>query len=347
MPSPLDWLDVSSQPLTSLLAPAVSPYRNYGLSAADAVRQGRQALPNLQAATTYDQLLRQQALAPMQQQAEQERLRAQLEVQPRINEGRDPLIRSLSSLDPASDDYLAQRRDAVMQNPYGLADPVVQQVLQSNDRAYDDYIATKRLSMYNTPRTLTPGQQASIQRQITNTTEALNKARAMDDKVMVDRYAQELAALTSLLEGSGSGSGTAVPAGGYTAPDATATSAGERALEASRTAQLPEQDRWTRAKAQLAFAIAEEAAKLKTSVAEIQSAMATDPSYVAEILDTRLGVRPEDKAFDSPDTRSWWNGGTEVTWADIVKTMRLPENQPMLKEASPARDDKWEIKPIK
>lgn len=346
MPSPLDWLDVSSQPLTSLLAPAVSPYRNYGLSAADAVRQGRQALPSLQAATTYDQLLRQQALAPMQQQAEQERLRAQLEVQPRINEGRDPLIQSLSSLDPASDDYLAQRRDAVMQNPYGLADPVVQQVLQSNDRAYDDYIATKRLSMYNTPRTLTPGQQASIQRQITNTTEALNKARAMDDKVMVERYAQELAALTSLTEGSG----TAAPAGGYTAPttpDATATSAGERALEASRTAQLPEQDRWTRAKAQLAFAIAEEAAKLKTSVAEIQSAMTTDPSYVAEILDTRLGVRPEDKAFDSPDTRSLWNGGTEVSWADIVKTMRLPENQPMLKEASPARDDKWEIKPIK
>lgn len=348
MPSPLDWLDVSSQPLTSLLAPAVSPYRNYGLSAADAVRQGRQALPNLQAATTYAQLLRQQALAPMQQQAEQERLRAQLEVQPRINEGRDPLIQSLSSLDPASDDYLAQRRDAVMQNPYGLADPVVQQVLQSNDRAYDDYIATKRLSMYNTPRTLTPGQQASIQRQITNTTEALNKARAMDDTVMVDRYAQELAALTSLAEGSGSG--TAVPAGGYTAPttpDATATSAGERALEASRTAQLPEQDRWTRAKAQLAFAIAEEAAALGTSVAEIKAAMTTDPSYVAEILDKRLGVKPGDKAFDAPAKRSFWNGGTGVTWEDMVETIFLPENEAVLKEASPARDDKWKIKPIK
>lgn len=340
MPSPLDWLDVSSQPQTSLFAPAVSPYRNYGLSAADAVRQGRQALPNLQAATTYADLLRRQALAPMQQQVEQERLQTQLDVQPQINEGRDPLIQRLSSLDPASDDYLAQRRDAVMQNPYGLADPIVQQVLQSNDRAYDDYISTKRLSLYNTPRTLTPGQQATIQRQITNTTEALTKARLMGDATMVDRYTEELAALTGLISGSptpapSAGAGVAV------APSATAES---RALEDTK---MPEPERWTRAKSQMAFAIAEEAAALGTTVAEIQGDMATDPSYAAEVLDKRLGVKPEDKAFDAPDSRSAWSGGTKVTWRDMIKTMRLPENQPVLKEASPAREDKWEIKPIK
>ena len=343
MPSPLDWLDVSSQPQTSLFAPAVSPYRNYGLSAADAVRQGRQALPNLQAATTYADLLRRQALAPMQQQVEQERLQTQLDVQPQINEGRDPLIQRLSSLDPASDDYLAQRRDAVMENPYGLADPIVQQVLQSNDRAYDDYISTKRLSLYNTPRTLTPGQQATIQRQITNTTEALTKARLMGDTVMVDRYTEELAALTSLISGSGTPAPSA-GAGVAVAPSATAES---RALEDTKMSDMPEPERWTRAKGQLAFAIAEEAAALGTTVAEIQGDMATDPSYAAEVLEKRLGVKPGDKAFDAPDSRSFWSGGEKVTWRDMIKTMRLPENQPVLKEASTSREDKWDIKPLK
>lgn len=346
MPSPLDWLDVSPQPQTSLFAPAVSPYRNYGLSAADAVRQGRQALPNLQAATTYADLLRQQTLAPMQQQVEQMRLQTQLDVQPQINEGRDPLIQRLSALDPASDDYLTQRRDAVMQNPYGLADPIVQQVLRNNDQAYDDYIATKRLSMYNTPRTLTPGQQATIQRQITNATEDLSKAQAMGDAARVARLTEEIAALTGLV----SGSGTGAPAGmAATAPGAAAppTTAGQRALEASRMAGMSEQERWTAAKDKLAEAIAAEAAQLRTTVTEIQAAMTTDPTYVAEILDKRLGVKPREKVFDAPDSRSWWNGGTEVTWEDMVETMLLPENKSVLKEASPAREDKWEIKPIK
>lgn len=346
MPSPLDWLDVSPQPQTSLFAPAVSPYRNYGLSAADAVRQGRQALPNLQAATTYADLLRQQTLAPLQQQVEQNRLQNQLDVQPQIDQGRDPLIQRLSTLDPASDDYLAQRRDAIMQNPYGLADPIVQQVLQNNDRAYDDYIATKRLSMYNTPRTLTPGQTASIQRQITNTTEALNKARVMGDTAMADRYAQELDALTSLIEGSGLGA----PAGATPAvPGAAAppTTAGQRALEASRMAGMPEPERWTAAKEKLAEAIAAEAAQLRTTAAEIQAAMTTDPAYAAEVLYKRLGVKPGEKVFDAPATRSWWNGGTEVTWEDIVETMRLPENRPVLKGRDTAPEGKWDIQIIK
>ena len=320
--SPLDWLDVSPQPQTSLFAPAVSPYRNYGLSAADA------------------------SLAPMRQQVEQMRLQTQLEVQPQINEGRDPLIQRLSALDPASDDYLAQRRDAVMQNPYGLADPIVQQVLQNNDRAYDDYISTKRLSMYNTPRTLTPGQTATIQRQITNTTEALNKARVMGDTAMADRYAQELDALNGIIAGSGTGA----PAGmAATAPGAAAppTTAGQRALEASRMAGMSEQERWTAAKDKLAEAIAAEAAQLRTTVTEIQAAMTTDPTYVAEILDKRLGVKPREKAFDAPDSRSFWNGGTEVTWEDMVETMLLPENKSVLKGRDTAPEGKWDIQIIK
>lgn len=346
MPSPLDWLDVSPQPQTSLFAPAVSPYRNYGLSAADAVRQGRQALPNLQAATTYADLMRQQSLAPMQQQVEQMRLQTQLEVQPQINEGRDLLIQRLSALDPASDDYLTQRRDAVMQNPYGLADPFVQQVLQNNDRAYDDYISTKRLSMYNTPRTLTPGQTATIQRQITNTTEALNKARVMGDTAMADRYAQELDALNGIIAGSGTGAPAGVVA---TTPGAAAppTTAGQRALEASRMAGMSEPERWTAAKDKLAEAIAAEAAQLQTTVAEIQAAMTTDPAYVAEILDKRLGVKPREKVFDAPDSRSWWNGGTEVTWEDMVETMLLPENKSVLKGRDTAPEGKWDIQIIK
>lgn len=347
MASPLDWLNVAPQPQTSLLTPAVSPYRTYGLTAADAVRQGQQALPKLQAASSYSDLLRQQALAPLKQRVEEMQLQNQIAVQPQIMQGRETLIQGLSSLDPASDDYLAQRRDIVMQNPYGLADPVVQQVLQANDRAYDDYISTKRLSMFNTPRTLTPGQRAAIERQVTNATEAFNKAQMMGDDAMAARYSQELQALTDLLAGSAAAAPGTAEAPAAPAPPVAPKTSGQKALEETKMAKLPEQERWTQAKEALAKAIAEEAKSLKTTSLEIQEAMKQDPNYAAEIIEQRLGAKPDAKVFDSPDTRSWWNGGTGVTWNDIVKTMLLPENEAVLKEASPAPQDKWEIKLVK
>lgn len=324
MPSPLDWLDVSPQPQTSLFAPAVSPYRNYGLSAADAVRQGRQALPNLQAATTYADLMRQQSLAPMQQQVEQMRLQTQLEVQPQIDQGRDPLIQRLSALDPASDDYLTQRRDAVMQNPYGLADPIVQQVLQNNDRAYDDYISTKRLSMYNTPRTLTPGQQATIQHQVTRTTEALTKAQAMGDATMVARLTEELGALGALLSGSGTG-----VQGAETAPTTTAPAAPSTAVQMA-SLSAPE-ERWTAAKDAMISALQQEASDQKLGLRDLAGVISRDPELADDIFTRRLGAKFKDKAFDDSKTRSFWSGGTGVSWKDVYDTLGLNEDPDLLR----------------
>lgn len=317
MPSPLDWLGVAPAPQTSLMTPAVSPYRSYGLTSADAVRQGNQALGNLQAAASYADLLRQQALAPLQQQVAQNQLQNQLETQPRIAEGRDVLVQPISALDPTSDDYLARRRDAVMLNPYGLVDPIVQEVLRANDRAYDDYISMKRLSAYGVPRALTLSQQASIQHQMSRVTESLGKAQAIGDAAMVSRYTQELQSLGALL------SGAAAPAAA-TAPTAEASLNEQPANPSKALGTLPENERWSKAKEMLLAAATKEASSLGSTREAIIAAVASDEDMAKDFFGRYFNSGPRETVFKSPSTRPWYTGNwdSEVPWRDIVKSLQ-------------------------
>lgn len=345
MPSPLDWLGVTPAPQTSLMTPAVSPYRSYGLTSADAVRQGTQALGNLQAAASYADLLRQQALAPLQQQVAQNQLQNQLDTQPRVSEGRDVLVQTISALDPTRDDYLARRRDAVMINPYGLADPIVQEVLRTNDRAYDDYISTKRLSAYGEPRSLTPSQQASIQHQMSRVTESLGKAQAIGDAAMVSRYTQELQSLGALLSGAPSPAAPVSPAAGAHA---------ESALETPRpNISGPEPMRWQSTKEALLGAVNKEAASLGVPVADVMSLVEQDEEFAKDFFQRHLGAEPSASAFkaDRP-----WYASSAVSWGDVFKALQgdqkmlqgvdtIPREARGLPPSTPVSTGNWKFAP--
>lgn len=309
MPLSLDWLNVApSPPARSFFNPAI-PNRGYGLTAADAVSLGRQALPDLEASVAFGQLQQKQALAPFEAQVEQMKLRNALETQPQIAGSRDAFITGIAGLDPASADYLKNRRDIINQNPYGIADPVAQEVLRANDRAYDDYVQTERLRLLTEPKQLTASQRAMLEKQMTATTAKLQQATAMGDTEMASRYQEELSSLTRLLTNT---SADTAP----TATDNLSTSASSTPPDLSG---LSEEQMWQKSKESLLGAAQKEANDTGTSVLSVIRKLADDPSYADTFFGKHVGARGSSRAFmaDRP-----WYAGDDVTWNDLVMALQ-------------------------
>ena len=312
MPAPLDWLGVQpqvNQSPASWFTPAVPP-RSYGLSPADAIMQMRQAMPGLQAAAQTADVMRQQQLAPLQQQVTMQQLQNQIELQPRVLEGREEFIRAVSALNPADESYLEQRRNVVMQNPYALGDTLVQEVLRNNDRAYDDYLQTKRLEAYGAPRRISAGQRAALMKRVTELTQQFTQQRALGaDPQDIEAIANELGLLTGMLQG---GSAEAAPANPTVADPATPV-----APSFAQTDQLPETQRWQKSKEHMLGAVQKMAAATKTPPYQIMMTMMAEPATSRKFYSEYLGADPGARAFDDP---SRW-GSDEVSWLDIFTAL--------------------------
>lgn len=320
MPPALDWLGVTpaSAPQTPYLTPAI-PQRNYGLTARDAVMQGEDALPALSAGANYANILRQQALAPLQQQAEQQQLQNQTTVQPLINAGREDMIKSLAALDPASDEYLSERRNAVMQNPYGLADPIVQHVLRANDQAYDDYLSTRRVQMMGPGKPITPMQRASLQKQITAVTAGLMQATNMGDEAMISRYGQQLQALNDILQGAQPGQGGATEEQDPAVPGMTQPAA----PSAAKFQDMSKDQRWTTAKELVLDAVEKEADSSGKTREEVMQEIGTDGAKAKDFFQNYLKVSPSALAFEEK-TNPWYGKGygNDMSWLDIFTSLQ-------------------------
>ncbi len=322
MPPALDWLGVPSGPPTSYLSPAI-PYRTYGLTAQDAVMQGEDALGSLRSGAAYADILRQQQLAPLQQQVSQQQLQNQATVQPQINAGREDMIKSLSALNPASESYLAERRNAVMQNPYGLADPIVQEVLRTNDRAYDDYLSTRRVEMMGSAKPLTVSQQASIQKQISQVTESLAKANMMGDTAMTSRYTEQLQALTGMLS---TGSAPAGVPDGTASPQAFAIPGAPEAdvvPTQGKFNNMAKDQRWTTAKELVLDAVEKEAAASGKTREEVMQDIGTDDAQAKDFFRKHLKVDPDTLAFEEK-TNPWYGSGygNDMSWQDVFTSLQ-------------------------
>lgn len=322
MPSALDWLGVPAGPPTSYLNPAI-PYRSYGLTAQDAAMQGQDNMDAFKSAAQYADLVRQQNLAPLQQQVTQQQLENQIQVQPLINGGREEMISALSALDPASEKYLEERRNAVMRNPYGLADPVVQEVLRTNDRAYDNYLSTRRIDMMGSAKPLTPMQQASIQKSITQVTESLIKANAMGDAAMAARYAEQLQSLNGMLATGAAaaitGAPTASPAGATVVPTIDTTSGTPSQAQFQNMAK---NQRWQTAKELVLNAVEKEAQDSGKTREEIMHEIGSDTAESKRFFQKHLQVNPDALAFEEK-TQSWYSSGpfNDKSWDDIFMSL--------------------------
>ncbi len=285
--------------------------------------QGQDSLGALKAGAEYADIARQQSLAPLQQQVTQQQLQNQAQVQPQINAGREEMISSLAGLDPASDDYLNERRNAVMRNPYGLADPVVQEVLRTNDRAYDDYLSTRRVEMMRTAKPLTPLQQASLQKSITGVTESLIKANAMGDTAMAARYTEQLQSLNGMLA-----TGAAAALTGDT-PAPTAAPASPAAPEIAGTPSqnqfqnMAKNQRWQTAKELVLGAIEKEAEATGKSREEVMQDIGTDTAEAKKFFQKHLKVNPDSLAFEEK-TNPWYGSGygNDMSWDDVFTSLQ-------------------------
>lgn len=326
MPSPLDWLNVNPTPQTNLMVAPI-PARQYGLTAQDAVMQGRQNLPKIQAAATYADLLRQQALAPLQQQVTQMQLQNQLQVQPQINSGRDQMIAALADLDPNSEDYLAKRRDAIMQNPYGVADPVVQHVLQANDRAYDDYINTRRLNMYGDTRPLSPSQRLSTMSDLRKVNADLSRATAMQDQAQITLLTQQKAILEGMLNNDSPGSASEAVVNA--APSAPGTDI--MGMITPNGEQLSDPENWTLNKERVLDAVVKEAGPGK--VDQLILNLRKNPEVARVFFEKYFSVKPGDTAFKKK-TGSFYS--TNVSWDDVVEALQADQDLLQQVGTSPA-----------
>lgn len=319
MPTPLDWLGVPTAPQTSYLAPAL-PYRTYGLTAQDAVMQGEDALGGLRAGAQYADILRQQQLAPLQQQVTQQQLQNQAQVQPLVNSGREQMISSLAALNPASETYLDDRRNAVMQNPYGLADPVVQEVLRTNDRAYDDYLNTQRVNMMGSAKPLTPTQKMALNKRISAVTDSMIKSNEMGDSARASQYAKELQSLHDML----SGATDAGPATESPAPAQSFNPPGSVVPSANKFQSMEAKQRWQTAKELVLGAIEKEAEGTGKSTEEIMQELGNASGAAAkEFFQKHLNVSPESLAFEET-TNPWYSSGygNDMKWSDVYKSLK-------------------------
>lgn len=310
MPTPLDWLGVQpqvNQSPASWFTPAVPP-RSYGLAPADAIMQMRQAMPGLQAAAQTADIMRQQQLAPLQQQVTMQQLQNQVDLQPRVFDGREEFIRAVSALNPTADNYLEERRNVVMQNPYALGDPLVQEVLRNNDRAYDDYIQTKRLEAYGAPRQISPGQRAALMKRVTDLTQQLTQQRALGaDPQDIEAIANELQALDAMLQG-GQPKAAAPSAQVPTAPTAPSF---------TQTNQLPEQQRWQKSKEYMLSAVQKMAEATKLPPYQVMLTIMADPNTSRRFYSDYLGAEPGARAMDADR----WLSGDDVSWLDIFTSL--------------------------
>lgn len=323
MPSTLDWLGVPAGPPTSYLNPAI-PYRSYGLTAQDAAMQGQDNMDAFKSAAQYADLVRQQNLAPLQQQVTQQQLENQIQVQPLINGGREEMISALSALDPASEKYLEERRNAVMRNPYGLADPVVQEVLRTNDRAYDNYLSTRRIDMMGSAKPLTPMQQASVQKSITQVTESLIKANAMGDTAMAARYAEQLQSLNGMLATGAAAAITGAPTAPAAAPTAGPTVDTTSGTPSQAQFQnMAKNQRWQTAKELVLNAVEKEAQDSGKTREEIMHEIGSDTAESKRFFQKHLQVNPDALAFEEK-TNPWYGSGpgNDMSWDDIFMSLQ-------------------------
>lgn len=277
------------------------------MTAADAVALGRQSFPDMEMAAKYADIQRSQALAPLQAQAEEMKLRNSLEVQPQISGARDAFVASVSALDPSTPGYLSARRDAISQNPYALADPIAQEVLRANDRAYDDYVQTERLRMLSEPKQLTVSQRASLEKQMTSTTARLQQATAMGDTEMAARLQEELMSLRGLMTNS------------MIAPEGAANTAPDSMPVAPDLSNKSEEQMWQASKQALLAAAQKEAAETGKPVVSVLRQLAEDSNFADSFFGKHVGAKGDTKAFvaDRP-----WYAGDDVTWNDLVMALQ-------------------------
>ena len=344
MPVPLDWLGVQpqvNQAPASWFAPAV-PVRSYGLSPADAVMQMRQALPAMQAAAQTADLARQQSLAPLQQQINSLQMQDEFNLRPKAIAGRESFIKAVSGLDPASDNYLEERRNIIMQNPYAVADPLVQQVLRANDTAYDDYLSTKRWQAYNymhspeAKKNLSPSQKLAAQKRLTILQSQLDKALTLSDSPkVIQGILDEMHMIHGML-GEQEPSGSAVDS-------AVDVDVPPELPSSAATNELPRMQRWQSAKEYMLEALNRMAAAKKISPYQLSRRVMHDSSVKKEFFQDYVGAQPHHKAFDDPNR---W-GFDDISWQDVFTA--LQDDKPML----PLEDDmplgstpgKFRIKP--
>jgi hypothetical protein len=332
----LDWIGGPPRQNSSSFFTQAVPPRSYGMTAADAVMQGRDALGDFRDAATYADLQRQQTLAPLQFEVDQQKLQGQADLQPKVFAARDGSMSAFTNLDPTKDSYLQERRAAIMQNPYGLADPIVQEVLRSNDRAYDDYMQSRRLEASLSPRQLTPLQQASIQQSITRTTKDMLDAKAMGDEAMVEQYAKQLQILNNII---GSQSTSGAPGDSVEVPDAP--SPGAPSPEAPPTAQalgeekfMTDSDLWQSYKERIVEAILKEAEKSDRSAAEVLTEISKGDVTSNDFFTRNFGSRFEGKAFTTKKDR--W-GSDDVSWSEVLLALQGDTNLLYKMKTSPSK----------
>ena len=306
----LDWVGgPPRQRRTTFFSPPVPP-RAYSITAADAVMQGRDALPAVRDAASMADIQRQQYLAPLQAEAERQKLEGQIDLQPKILDSRDELVQALAGLDPTHEDYLKMRRDAVMKNPYGLSDPTAQEILRTNDRAYDDYIQGKRLEASLTPRELSPPQIASLYNSISKVAEEIANKRLLDEDVT--HLEKQLEVLNNLVEGRG---GAATPA----TPEATPSPAAASPTTSFKT----DEEAWQSSKEKLLSAIIAEAEKEGVNPTDIMTQISKGDVLTDDFFTRYVGGTPESKAFTVKKPRY---GSDDVSWEQIFMALQGDQN---------------------